>query len=304
MKTKEARITLLIAIVILLTGAVWGYSHFKKIEKNHVAAIEVQKSTFNDIISKRDSIINEWVLTSNQIEKDIQIIKEKEKFVSMNSNGELSKDDKQKLLEDMKYISTLIDANKQKLQMLNEQLRKSGGIIKGLQNKVATLDSSLNQNTTQIADLKSVVMKKSTEITKLDSTVKDMKVTIEQKNMTIVSQIDELNMAFLTVGTSKELLDKGLITKSGGFIGLGKTKSMNTNTKNDLFTQVDISTIKSIPVDAKSVKFITDHPNGSYTVVYSAEIQKGNKPKVSHIDITNSKEFWKISKYAIVEIKK
>ena len=295
---RGALITGMIVIVILLMSWAGFYSFYKNEQKKEVVMRNDQREAFIQIVDKRDSVINDWILTFNQIERDVQIIKEKENFVTLNSGGELSKDDKTRVLEDMKYINTLIDANKKKLSVLNDQLKKSGGVIKGLQDKITLLDSTLAQNELEISNLKTVVMKKETEITKLDSTVKDMRITIEEKNMTIITQIDELNKAFVITGTFKELKTRGLMTKTGGFIGLGKNKSIKPNFSDSLFTQVDISTIKSILVDARSAKLISEHPMGSYNIIYEG------KSKVSRIEITNPQQFWKISKYAVVEIKK
>ena len=295
---RGALITGMIVIVILLMSWAGFYSFYKNEQKKEVVMRNDQREAFIQIVDKRDSVINDWILTFNQIERDVQIIKEKENFVTLNSGGELSKDDKTRVLEDMKYINTLIDANKKKLSVLNDQLKKSGGVIKGLQDKITLLDSTLAQNELEISNLKTVVMKKETEITKLDSTVKDMRITIEEKNMTLITQIDELNKAFVITGTFKELKTRGLMTKTGGFIGLGKNKSIKPNFSDSLFTQVDISTIKSILVDARSAKLISEHPMGSYNIIYEG------KSKVSRIEITNPQQFWKISKYAVVEIKK
>jgi hypothetical protein len=305
MKNKETRIVLWIAIAILCALSVGFYLFYKHEQKIQTNILNDQKYALTQIINERDSLINEWVITSNQIEKDIQIIKEKENYINLKtSGGELSKDEKTRLLEDMKYISTLIDANKQKIFTLNKKLKESGTTIAGLQDKISILDSILTQDKLDISALKADVMTKDIQIKQLDSTVDDMKITIEQKNMTINTQTNELNKAFVTTGTFKELKEKGLVSKTGGFVGLGKIKTINKDSKNSLFTQVDVSTIKSIPFDAKSVNLITDHPSNSYKVIYVAERQKGFKPRVTRIDIIDPQEFWKISKYAIVEIKK
>jgi hypothetical protein len=40
--------------------------------------------------------------------------------------------------------------------------------------------------------------------------------------------------AYYTAGTAKQLLKKGVITKQGGVIGLGKTQKLSENFKNEL----------------------------------------------------------------------
>ena len=54
--------------------------------------------------------------------------------------------------------------------------------------------------------------------------------------------------------------------------------------------------MKSIPVNSKNAKLISEHPNNSYKFIRDA-----NK-KIESIEITDPAQFWKISKYAVVEI--
>ena len=53
-----------------------------------------------------------------------------------------------------------------------------------------------------------------------------LKDTIAKKDDKISTQTYEMNKAFYVCGTYKELKAKGLLTKEGGFIGLGKTESL------------------------------------------------------------------------------
>ena len=55
--------------------------------------------------------------------------------------------------------------------------------------------------------------------------------------------------------------------------------------------------LKSIPVNSKEAKLITSHPSSSY------ELVRDKDNKIASIDIKDPDQFWKISKYAVVEIK-
>ena len=123
-----------------------------------------------------------------------------------------------------------------------------------------------------------------------------MQDTIEMKDQKITNQTYEMNKAYYVNGTFKELKDKGLLTKEGGFIGLGRTESLTGNLPENTFIQIDIASIKSIPVNAKTAKLISEHPAGSYELILDAD------KKVESIFITDPALFWKISKYAVVEV--
>jgi hypothetical protein len=296
---KGAQIAALIGLVLLIAAGVIFYSMYKHEQKRQAALIEDQKSSFTELLTQRDSTINDWVLTFDQIEKDLQSIKEKEKIITLNANDrEFSKDRKQQIVEDIQYINTLLEQNKKKIASLNDQLKKSGGTIRGLQNKITELEAAMKQSESEIADLKTALTEKNFKIEQLNTTVGSMQATIEQKDQTINIQIAEMNKAYITSGTFKTLKAKGLVSKEGGFLGLGKNKSLKENFPDSLFSQIDKTVTKTIPVNSKTAKLITEHPAGSY------ELVREGKDKIAYIAIKDPDQFWKISKYAVVEIGK
>jgi SMC interacting uncharacterized protein involved in chromosome segregation len=211
---------------------------------------------------------------------------------------ELSKDKRQQIVEDIKYINTLIEQNKHKIASLNAQLSKSGGTIKVLQNTISELEASVKQSESDIADLKATLLTKKFEIDQLNTKNSDLQSTLVQKDEKINTQTNEMNKAFFACGTYKQLKAKGLLTKEGGFIGLGKTKTLAGSFPDSSFLQIDITVTKSIPVNSKSAKLISEHPANSYQFI------RDKDKKIVSIEITDPVQFWKISKYAVVEITK
>ena len=295
---RGAQIAALIGLVILIAAGIIFYSMFKREQKRQIAMMEDQKYSFTELLTQRDSTINDWVLTFDQIEKNLQSIKEKEKIIAMSATDrEFSKDRKQQIMEDINFINTLLDQNKKKIASLNDQLKKSGNTIQGLQTKIAELETAMKQSEVDIADLKTALTERNFKIEQLNGKVNDMQVAIEQKDQTISTQTAEINKAYVTAGTFKALKAKGLVSKEGGFLGLGKNKSLKENFSDSLFAQIDITVTKTIPVNAKSAKLLTEHPTGSYELIHQ------DKDKIAYIEITDPNQFWKISKYAVVEIK-
>ena len=107
-----------------------------------------------------------------------------------------------------------------------------------------------------------------------------------------------MNKAFYACGTTKQLKAKGLLTKKGGFIGLGKTKSLSGSLSDSAFVQIDITKTKLIPVNSKKAKLISEHPANSYQFI------RDNNNKIESIEIKDPVLFWKISKYAVVQVTK
>ena len=297
-EVKKAVVTTsIIGFVVLLVAIFIAYLVYNHDHKLLLSQMETQKNTFTEKLTSRDSSIGEWATTFSEIQKNIALIKEKEKIISNNSStGELSRNNRVQILEDIKYINTLLEQNKKKIASLNNQLSRSGGTIKGLQNTIAGLDSSVKRSETDIADLKATLLAKKFELEQLNTEKSVLQDTLVQKNERIVAQTNEMNKAFFACGTFKQLKAKGLLTKEGGFIGLGKTKTIAASFPDSSFKQIDITVMKSIPVNSKNAKLISEHPNNSYKFIRDA-----NK-KIESIEITDPTQFWKISKYAVVEI--
>lgn len=295
---KGVMTTAIIAFLLLVIGAFVVNSMFKNEQKKNVAIVENQKRSYTQLLTSRDSVLNEWMTTFDQIEKDLAKVKEKENIISTKSNDqEFSKDKKQQILKDIEYVNTLLDQNKKKIAGLTSQLKNLGGTIKGLNVKIAELEESMKQRETEVADLKVSLSQKDFEIGQLNTRMSDAQVAIAQKDEKITNQTAEINKGFVAYGTFKTLKAKGLVSKEGGFLGLGKKESLHQDFSDSLFTQVNITETKSIPVNAKAAKLITDHPTGSY------ELVRDKDNKIASIEIKDPEQFWKISKYAVVEIK-
>jgi flagellar biosynthesis chaperone FliJ len=243
-------------------------------------------------------MINDWLTTFDQIEKNLTMIKEKEKLLTVKSatNTEVSKDRKEQIMEDIKAINNLIDENKKKIANLSAQLKKSGTTIKGLEERIATLEETTKQYETEIADLKTTIGTKDSEIGQLNTTVATLQDTLTQKNVKINYQVDKLHQAYIASGTFKDLKAKGILTKEGGFLGLGRKEDLVGDVSDSLFTRVDVTQVKTIPVNSRAAKLVTEHPTNSYELIH-----EGDK-KVAYIEIKDPAEFWKISKYAVVEL--
>lgn len=296
-KSNGSKIALIISLIFFVVLGIVFYSLYKREHKELLSTMEMQKYSLSETITARDSVINEWISTFDEIEKNLALIKEKEKIISINSNDvEFSKARKAMIIEDIKYINTLLEQNKKKIASLNAQLKKSGGTITSLQNKIAELETSMQQSETEISGLKTSLTQKDFEIEQLNTEMSGLQITLVQKEEKISDQTSELNKAYVASGTFKELKEKGLVTKEGGFIGLGRKKSLIENFPDSLFTKINITELNLIPVNSKDARFITEHPAGSF------ELIRGSDKQVESIEIKDPLEFWKISKYAVVEL--
>jgi len=301
-KGKESKGLIAVLIVSLLLVFVLGAilltrNHNKNLEQT--TSLENQRLELASQLDRRDSIINEWVLAFSEIESDIRKITSRENMLSMQSmNPEITHDKKQEILKEITYIRELIEQNKKKIASLNAQLRKSGVNISGLQAQVDTLSATIELRDNDISALRIELVNRDFEIGALHMEVDTMKTTLAGKELLIANQIDQMNKAWVVSGTYRDLKEKGLLEREGGILGLGGKESLSENSlKDDLFTMVDITETRTIPVNSKSAKLVTDHPSGSY------ELVKDASDIISYIEIKDPGTFWKISKYAVVEVR-
>jgi len=285
-------------LLVFIIGAIVLTRNHNKSEEQ-TTTLENQKLELTSQLSQRDSIINEWLLAFNEIESDIRKITARENMLSMQSmNPEISSDKKQEILKEIQYIRDLIDQNKKKIASLNAQLRKSGVNIAGLQAQVDTLSATIAQRDNDISALRMELVNRDFEIGELHREVDTMKTTLADKELFISRQTDQMNKAYVVSGTYRDLKEKGLLDREGSILGLGGKESLQENSlRDDLFTEVDITETTTIPVNSKSAKLVTDHPLGSY------ELVKDASDMISYIEIKDPNSFWKISKYAVVEVR-
>src|ERR1700678_1140303 len=104
----------------------------------------------------------------------------------------------------------------------------------------------------------------------------------------------EMHTVYYVSGTMKQLKDSGVVDKQGGFIGIGRTAKVNPEIDNSKYTRADLTTLKGISLNGKFKKFITTHPDNSYTITSSGD------NKSDFVSITNASAFWGESKYLVV----
>ncbi|MRR21385.1 hypothetical protein EG830_00175 [bacterium] len=288
----------LVCLLLLGTAGAVSWSLYNRQEKEQLAMMEGERNSFSDQLMTRDSTINEWLETFTQIENDLNLIKQKENIITVSSASgvEFTRERKDQILQDIKSINNLLDENRKKLASLNAQLRNSGREIKGLNEMIASLETRITEREGEIAALKTTVSEKDSEIGNLNLLASDLQTTVTEQSETISIQTSELNKAYLASGTFKDLKEMGIVSKEGGFLGLGRTESIMEDFTDSLFSQIDITEMKMIPVNSKGAKLITEHPAGSYELIRETD------DKIAYIEIKDPEQFWKISKYAVVEV--
>ncbi len=238
-------------------------------------------------LSEKEAAVQEFISAFNEIQSNLNDIKEKEKIVSSSTQGGDVKSKEDQIKEDIQAIYELMAKNKSRLSSLNKKLKTANTKIQGLEQMIATLEAQLNEKDVQIGELTNKIEQLNIELSNLTVNYE----SLEQENEV---KTEKLNLAYYVIGTSKELKEKGIVTKEGGFVGIGKTTNIKKDFNRDYFTKIDISQTSVIPIGAKKIKILSSHPSNSYKLI-------GEKP-VEKIEISNAEDFWSVSKYLVIVV--
>jgi len=289
-----------VSVALLVVFAVVYITRENKFKAQRLEA-QMVHDNLNGIIEHRDSIINDLVMTFNAIEKDMNIVRQQEDLLATSvDDPEFSDDVRERIVSDIKQMNTLLEENRAKVKTLNRRLKESGVKIAALEEKIVLLQESIAQQDSSINVLKAELVNRdfqladlNTVIDSLDTEVVERDEAIYVKDALISQNQAELDKAYLVSGNYKELEEKGVVAKEGGFLGLGKSKVVTADLIDSEFDQIRISQTDRIAINAKKVELISNHPEGSYQVV--------NNDSITEIQITQPDKFWKKTRYAVVE---
>jgi len=261
--------------------------------------VQKEKSDLVDAAKYKDSTIVSFINEVNEIESNLATIETKQANIASTANGaELKGSQAERIQENIKSINDLMKENKDRIATLSKKLKNSNLKIVEFEKTVASLNTQMADKDKQVAELNEKVAGLNTTVDKLNTDVGTLTATKEQNEKTIADETTALHTAYYTTGTAKELLTKKVLTKEGGFLGLGKSPKMMNNFDNTAFNTIDITKTSTIPIGAKDAKIVTTHPTDSYT------IQHAGKDQISSLVITDPDRFWKTSKYLVVVVEK
>lgn len=256
--------------------------------------------------SENDSALVAYLEAFNEIEKNLAEIRERELSIALrNTEKGDNANIQEQIKEDIAAINELISENKKTIEELNVQLKSAKGRNVEL-NRMLTrlkdeLTAQIEEKDQQIAMLKEDLQRMNFTVEELNSNLDTLRKVntqlaqsnAEQANM-LEERINEINTAYVALGTAKELKDENIIKKEGGFLGIGKTEKLRPDFDPAGFTKIDIRETKLIPVEANRVELVTTHPSGSYKI--------NGENKVESIEIIEPEKFWHSSKYLVVRV--
>jgi len=278
------KVALILVVFALFSGCKQNAEQIKRLTEQHDSLVNAT--------SVRDSSINQFLLSFNEIEKNLNEIKQKEDLVNISKPGEMSADQKERINNDILELYKMIKFYKDKMAKMKHQFKQQNIQIAQLNKMIVKLNEQIKQKDEEIEGMKAKLAGMNILNDSLFARVDSLYSKTKVQNEVITEKTAKMNKAFYVIGTKKELLEKGIIDKKGF---LGTNVQLSSDMKKDYFTQVDLTTFNSIPLMVKKATLLSNHPSSSYAI-------KGDDKKVDHVEITNAEDFWSITKYCVIVI--
>ena len=265
----------------------------KQNKSNVDAAMMHQRDSLNQIISQKESEIDEIMSIVNEIEDGFRQINEAEQRVSIAKQGE-GADRATQIKENLMFIQSTMQQNRELIDKLNRQMRQSTFKSEQLKRTIENLTEQLAEKDQQIANLMAELDSKNIQISELDEKVANLNENVSNlekessdKTETINTQDAQLNTAWFVFGTKSELKEQRILVDG---------EVLQADFNKDYFTKIDIRRDKEVKLYSRSAKMLTSHPISSYTLQRDA-----NKQYV--LRIIDPQQFWATSKYLVILVK-
>jgi uncharacterized protein (DUF3084 family) len=302
MEPQKSQLTIIIVASLILIGIIGGGAYILNQKNDQIQTLVTEKNSLNQSIQMKDSLVNDMENTFGEIENNMTFIKEKRsQIATLQSEG--GKNKKQMIAENVKLMNTMLEESSKKIAELEEKLRKSGMNLKSYEKRLQVLTETVEKQNTEIAELKKTIDDKNASLAEFDTKVKQLNSDIQQqidtltyKQKVIVDKTNKLNTAYYTLGNFKKLKEEGIVSREGSILGVGGGKAIQGNFDPKYFTEVDIRQTKTIPLNVKKAVVISEHPSSSYKLIEE-------NGQIAYLQIENPAEFWRISKYAVIQVK-
>lgn len=287
----KALFSVAIVAVLLFSSCNFKSSDYKALQEQNDSLLRAKQQMQEEI--------DEYFSAMNQIEQNIEKIKETQGILQTSpESGELTDDTRAKINDDLLYLNEMLQTNKDELSRLKSKLKKSSIKSEELERSIARLTKALEEQTSQVEILKAELIAKDSLIANLGTTVsalgkdvESLKTDNEAKQSRLNEQEETIHTAWYVFGTRKELKEQKIITSEGIF---SPKQILQSDFNKNYFVRIDARKTKSIPLYSTRAKILTSHPKSSYT------LEKENDNFV--LLITDTKEFWSVSKYLVIEV--
>ncbi|MFP4019219.1 MAG: hypothetical protein ACLFUH_08210, partial [Bacteroidales bacterium] len=266
--------------------------------KKELEELKQENEELIEQVKKKDSRIQELKNQLSRVEKNL------ESMIESKSTGDLSGLDKVgKLKQRLEKVNEMVQETKEKREDFEKDLSGARYQANKYKKEADNLDKELKEHKDSLQviteDLEAKVEKIKEMTSKMDEQESEID-ELSKENQTYLDslkkQTNKLNTAYIAVNSGKNLENKNIIKKEGGFLGfLGQTWILNPTFNESDFKPFNKVEENKITIDAKKrkAKVITPHPESAYTM-------KEEEEDKTVLEITDPEKFWRVSKHLVI----
>ncbi len=255
-------------------------------DTERISELESQIKQIKFDEQQKDLIIDESLIFFDEVQANLATIEfKKNEIKALTETENLTSEDKNWIIEQIKHIQSLREINTLKINLLSKKVFDSNIKINELNSMIERLALEIQDKDNQLVELEDQLMQMDKQYSQLfDEYLKKTSIAEELEN--------ELNRVYYTYGSEKELIENHVLQKKNGILGIGKKIYLSDAFNEKHFTEINRLSKTELMIEGQSLKLITNHPISSYEL-----IPNGNTTKLT---IKNPTEFWKISKYLVI----
>jgi len=287
--------------IFLTLGLVLVTMNFTSCNQKELDSRQYTIDSLQSIVDNKDAEIDSLFVMLNEIEDNLSMINSKYSTVQemRRNNVEGNVNQKKQIAEQMSAIETMMADNKKKIAQLNQRMGTLDKKAAEMEAFITRLEERAAQQEQQIAALTAELENSKMVIRDLNQNVTDLTAQNQEKSDYIAQQTADANRAWFVVGSYNELKEGGIVTKTGGFIGIGRKQGTVADMNTELFTEIDRTKVTTILINKKKAVVISQHPDNSYELVADEE----DASVTAYLRILNPTQFWKYTDYLVISTK-
>lgn len=259
---KPVQIALIAAVVLFAGASAVLFTQNQKANEQ-LSSTKLSEQDVQDRYGKTIEAIAEIQDSLNAIGPEGSPVFGGQAAAERNLNGP----NRQEALERISLLRTSIAQNKERIQTLESNLKKSGVKVTGLERLIGNLKRSVVEKEAMVAQLSSQVDSLHTQVNGLVATVSAREDTLRTRDQQVEDKRREAATVYYAIGSKKELAQSGVIKASGGVLGMGKTL-LPTGAQNETaFVSMDTDQQTVIVTSSPKARVLSAQPASSYELL-------------------------------------
>ena len=266
--------------------------------------LEAENAQLSEAGNVKDAEITKFLSAINSIQDNLDSIKQKENIITALAIEDVENPAarEERIVEDILLIYDKMQENKRMLDNLNKELEGSSIYNAELARTIRSLTKRIEGKNAEIVTLKDELAKADIVIDNMMADLDKMAMdnarkleVIRQKEDVLEEKEAEIQSGYYIVGTSKELMEKNIISKQGGFLGMGRIPTISDDASLDHFTRINILEDVSFQIGTSKATLISSHPAHTYEFY-------GDKG-IDSLVVDDPEAFWQHTKVMVILVK-